>query len=199
MIDEIIEIEFEFMNRVQHIEGRASCQDDYDSFVKYRRAQFNVFYPEVLEGYYHDLQQYVEIDYNPIMLKYARMMETNDYQQYLQIKDQLPPIDMQVLLLINEIVEIELVMKEQFDSLYPNISRAGRVVYSNQDDVNHTSFETYLRSELSTYSPRTLYQYALMIQSMLEKQENIVTLIQQETVKLFGFASLQEAELHLKN
>ncbi len=199
MIKEIIELEFDFMGKVQHSEGRASCQDNYEMFSKYRNAQFSVYNNEVLESYLNDLLQYKEIGYNPIMLKYARMMESSDYDEYKQIEEFLPVIDEQSLELINQVVAIEVVMKEEFAKMYPTINSQTRISYTDDDQVGDVSFETYLRAELSTYSPKTLYLYAKMLHEMMIKKENMVINIQEKTVLLFGFNSLLDAEEKLKN
>ena len=56
MIKEIIEREWEFFQKVQNIGGRASCQDDFETFNIQRTAQFKVFYQDVLESYLNDLK-----------------------------------------------------------------------------------------------------------------------------------------------
>ena len=82
MIKEIIEREWEFFQKVQNIGGRASCQDDFETFNIQRTAQFKVFYQDVLESYLNDLKYYKNIGRNPVEEKYARMMESNDPLNY---------------------------------------------------------------------------------------------------------------------
>ena len=49
IIEEIIQREWDFFQHVQHIDGRASCQDDFETFEKQRTAQFLVYTPELLQ------------------------------------------------------------------------------------------------------------------------------------------------------
>ncbi len=56
MMDEIIQLEWQFMQATLHIDGRAKCQDDFENFEKYRQAQFSVYNNEVLESYLYDLK-----------------------------------------------------------------------------------------------------------------------------------------------
>ena len=65
--------------------------------------------------------------------------------------------------LIESIVAIEVTMREEVNEKYPQIASLARYTYSYEDDIENTSFETYLRGELSTYSPHTLYLYGQMI------------------------------------
>ena len=71
MIEEIIQREWEFFQDVHNIGGRASCQDDYETFFLQRRGQFAVFFPEVNASYLQDLKDAKARGQNPIMEKYA--------------------------------------------------------------------------------------------------------------------------------
>ena len=84
-------------------------------------------------------------------------------------------------------------MKEQFEKNYPQISKGMRLNYSmgKQDFV---SLKNYLKAELSTYSFYTLLLYAQMIVEMMDNNQNIVEIIEQNTVKIFGYDDLLDAE-----
>ena len=69
-----------------------------------------------------------------------------------------------------------------------------RTLRTSDDTKDSTSFETYLRGELSTYSQRTLDLYDLMVRDYAQAGENITVLTVRNTVLLGGFASLDEAE-----
>lgn len=194
MIDKIIELEWEFFDKVKNLEGRASCQNDFESFQIYRKAQYDIFDEILLESYYMDLKRYEEVGSNPITLKYAYMMESSDKEYFDTIKDQLPEVDEKKLQIIEQIIAIELGMREEFNEKYPNLSRGARTIYSKDDTKYDTSFETYLRGELKTYSNETLRLYGEMIVRLMREGKNFVELVQERTVKYFGYDGLDEAE-----
>lgn len=197
MIREIIEREWDFFQKVENIGGRASCQNDFETFYLQRQGQFAVFYPEVNEAYLEDLKHYQETGRNPLMEKYAYMMESTDPEYYDQIKDQLPTRTKEQLDIIDSICQIEVTMREEFNQQYPKLAGNARDTYTEDDQKNNTSFETYLRGELSTYSPQTLYLYGKMLADMYQKGQNIVLMIQEKTVQGYGYASLDDIEAKL--
>lgn len=194
MIEEIIQREWDFFQKVENIGGRASCQNDFETFYLQRKGQFEVFYPEVNEAYLEDLKLYKEIGRNPIMEKYAYMMESTEPEYYELIKKQLPQRSEDQIQIINSICQIEVSMREVFNEKYPKLSNNARNTYTSDDKKEDTSFETYLRGELSTYSSRTLYLYGRMLADMLEKDQNIVLMIQEKTVQAYGYQSLDDIE-----
>lgn len=194
MIEEIIQREWDFFQEVHNIGGRASCQDNFETFYLQRKGQFEVFYPEVNESYLKDLKLYKEIGRNPIMEKYAYMMESTDKDYYDTIKDQLPERSEEQMDIINTICRIEVAMREVFDQQYPRLSSLARDTHTGYDQQENTSFETYLRGELSTYSPETLYLYGRMIANMYQNGQNMILMIQEKTVQAYGYRSLDDAE-----
>ncbi len=194
MIEEIIQREWEFFQDVHNIGGRASCQDDYETFFLQRRGQFAVFFPEVNASYLQDLKDAKARGQNPIMEKYAYMMESTDYDYYKTIEDQLPSRSQETREIIDAICLIEVSMKEEFHDKYPRLASRSRLIHTYEDTKEQTSFETYLRGELSTYSPKTLYLYGQMLTKMIHQKQNIVLLIQEQTVQGYGYSSLEEAE-----
>lgn len=194
MIEEIIQREWDFFQEVHNIGGRASCQDNFETFYLQRKGQFEVFYPEVNESYLKDLKLYKEIGRNPIMEKYAYMMESTDKDYYDTIKDQLPERSEEQMDIINTICRIEVAMREVFDQQYPRLSSLARDTHTDEDQQENTSFETYLRGELSTYSPETLYLYGRMIANMYQNGQNMILMIQEKTVQAYGYRSLDDAE-----
>ena len=57
-----------------------------------------------------------------------------------------------------------------------------------------TSYETYLRGELSTYSDETLDLYGRFIAGLCRKEQNLAKMIMTNTAHLYGYASLEELE-----
>jgi len=86
------------------------------------------------------------------------------------------------------LVSLENILKE-----FPYVIEQGRPLDSNQDNRFVTSFETYLRSELATYSNRTLELY--YENRVNQNTQNIsgakITL--DYTVKQYGYQSLEDA------
>lgn len=197
MIQEIIKREWDFFQKVENIGGRASCQNDFETFFLQRQGQFQVYYLKVNESYLEDLIDYQSIGRNPIMEKYAYMMESTDWDYYQTIQDQLPPRDQETMQLIDSICTIEVSMKEEFNEKYPKLASRSRLVHTYEDTKEDTSFETYLRGELSTYSSKTLYLYGKMLTDMMQRKQNIVFLIQEKTVQGYGYSSLDDAEKKL--
>lgn len=194
MIDEIIKREWDFFQEVQNIGGRASCQDDFETFYLQRKGQFEIFDTEVRESYLQDLKDAKQIGRNLVMEKYAYMMESTDPEYFQTIQDQLPVIDSQQRQFIDYICEIEVQMREEFNQLYPHLASQARYTHSQEDEIDDTSFETYLRGELSTYSAHTLWLYGKMLLEMLKEEKNMIILIMERTVKAYGYLSLDEAE-----
>lgn len=198
MIKEIIEREWEFFQKVQNIGGRASCQDDFETFYLQRKSQFEVFSTELLQSYLLDLKEAKNQGRNMIMEKYAYMMESTDPAYFLQIQDQLPVIDLSQRELIDFICQIEVSMREEFNQKYPYLACNARETHTYEDQKDETSFETYLRGELMTYSSQTLYLYGQMLVEKMKNNRNIIIEIMEKTVISYGYVSLEEAEIKMK-
>lgn len=194
MIEEIIKREYAFLDKVENIGGRANCQDNYEVFYIHRKAQYDNYNEETLSCFLQDLKQYEKINLNPMMLKYAYMMETSDPIYFNQIKDKLPTIDNQTKKIINELVAIELEMVEECNLKHPKFASISRDVNTTTDTNVSTSFETYLRGELSTYSPTTLVSYAKMIIDMKQHNINFILNIRNSSAIGFGYHSIDDAE-----
>ena len=110
MIDDIIQRELEFFQKVNNRGGRASCQDDFETFYLQRKGQFEVFGEELRQSYLQDLKDAKKLGRNLLMEKYAYMMESTDPQYFQSIQDQLPIRDEQQKELINYICQIEVQM-----------------------------------------------------------------------------------------
>lgn len=198
MIEEIIEREWEFFQKIQNIGGRASCQDDFDTFYLQRKSQFEVFSTELLQSYLFDLKEAKNHGRNMIMEKYAYMMESTDPAYFLKIQNQLPVIDSSQRELIDFICQIQVSMREEFNQKYPCLAYNARETHTYEDQKDETSFETYLRGELMTYSSQTLYLYGQMLVEKMKNNRNLIIEIMEKTVISYGYASLEEAEIKMK-
>ena len=83
---------------------------------------------------------------------------------------------------------------EDFAKLYPKLSGNMRTIRTSSDTSFNTSYETYLRGELCTYSEKTMVLYASFIIGLLKAGRNLAIEIMGNTAKLYGFESLKEAE-----
>lgn len=194
MIEQIIQLEWEMFQNVKNKDGRANCQDDYETFYIMRSSQYKCYQPQVLESYLNDLITAKSIGRNLIMEKYARMMAYSHKEEYEEIKNYLDPIDDQALEIIEQIIAIQLNWRKEFKRHYPKLIHLSRQSYTNDDTHDKTSFETYLRGELLTYSKQTLILYTQMIVDYFKCNINMISSIMSETVKAYGYDSLQDAE-----
>ncbi len=198
LMNQLIELEWEAFDKVRNQGGRASCQDDYDTFLIMRKSQYLEWNEELLQSFLTDLQNANLVGWNLIAEKYARMMESTEPEQYKVVADTLPIITEDKQKVIDGIVDIQVAWMEQFADEYPRAAGNARNIHSYDDNDYGTSYETYLRGELSTYSDNTLQLYGAMIVSLLKEGKNLAKLIMANTVKMYGYDSLEALEVHLK-
>ena len=153
---DIVELEWEMFSDVNNMGGKASCQEDFMTFKIMRASQAEAWSVELLRSYYDDLLQAKSQNRNLMTEKYARMMESTFPEEYKRFVNLLPVVDKKTLDQIERIIEINLKWKIETADKYPNLTNRGRVIYTKEDSMNSTSFETYLRGELRTYSSNTI-------------------------------------------
>lgn len=83
---------------------------------------------------------------------------------------------------------------EEFAKEYPNISEGARSIRTEEDSIFNTSYETYLRGELMTYSDKTLSLYGRFIVDIHQKNGNLAYVIIENTAKLYGYEDLGAME-----
>ena len=83
---------------------------------------------------------------------------------------------------------------EEFAAKYPKAAGNARSIHTAEDTPFNTSYETYLRGELSTYSDMTLDLYGRFIAGLCQKGENLAKLIMTNTALLYGYESLDDLE-----
>lgn len=193
MIQQIIELEWDMFQAVQHIEGRAVCQDNYPTFLVMRKAQFLQYNEATLTSYLEDLEQAKSKNRNLMYEKYAWMMEKTEPKIFHQIQNRLVQPGFAQLELIRDIDLLLIPMKLAFNRKYPHLADASRPVYSFQDEIDDISFETYLVSELRTYRYATLFELLKHYQNLEQTGVNIIEQTMLWTVQQSGFTSLEEA------
>lgn len=82
---------------------------------------------------------------------------------------------------------------------HPHMASRSRAIHLEEDTPGGTSFETYLKGELSTYSLQILRLYHQYTLDLLKKGINMNTLILENIAKNYGYTSLEQAEASLKN
>ena len=195
MIAKIIEIEWDMFQHVQNIGGRASCQDDWETFEIMRLSQYENWTDAMLRLYLEHLLRSQQDGRNLIAEKYGRMMEFTDPQYYREeIEPKIPVLSETARRLIEEIVQILIPWEIDFCRKYPKLGRAGRPILSAGDASGFTSMETYARGELATYPERLLQAYFDYLQELREAGRSISVLDREVMTKLYGYASIRDAE-----
>lgn len=195
LVRKIVEAEWEMFSDVNSGSGqRASCQEDPTTFYIMRSSQAAAWPEALQESYYRDLLAAKEAGRNLLTEKYARMMESTDPAAFERIRSRLPSVDEETIAKIEEIIRVHLRWKVETFRRYPRLTAHGRSFYTRDDTRFNTSFETYLRGELRTYSPETIQLYAQMVESKDSAGENLEQEYLLQTVKQYGYDSLQQAE-----
>ena len=197
LVDKVISLEWKQFDKVENIGGRADCQDDFNTFNIMRRSQYMAFSEELLKSYYLDLAEAERKGWNLIAEKYARMMEYTSPAEYSKIKNQLPARDEGRLQIQEAIIEIQISMMEEFAKEYPKMAANARSIHTYEDNIYNTSYETYLRGELGTYSDETLILYGRFITGCIENNINLAYKIMNNTAVLYGYKSVEDAEAKL--
>ena len=195
-VAELILKEWNQFQQVCNEGGRASCQNHMKEFVMNRLAQFLTWDDAMRESYYEDLTEAESVGWNLLTEKYARMMRYTAPAQYAALCNRLPVISEPKERLVEKIVAIQLKWQEDYARRYPRVARGSRPTDHSADADYVTSFETYLRCELYTYSERTLRAYLSHAEELARRGGNMTIQNLEYMAKLYGFSSLQEMEEH---
>ena len=97
-----------------------------------------------------------------------------------------------------EIIKIQVGWMEAFADRYPQLAGNARSIHTYEDNQWNTSYETYLRGEISTYSDKMLQLYGQYIVELSNAGENLARRIMEQSVLMYGYEGLEEAESRLK-
>ena len=180
LISAIIDIELDMFIDVP-TKGRCRCKEAPEGLRTHRKAQFMAWSLETLDSYLDDLDTARQKGMNLMHQKYVIM----NHKIKGRIRDHI----------IEKILDIQLQWQRAVLEKYPNMMRLARPLSSSSDTDDCTSFETYLRGELETYSQRTL---RLLYEDMKMKSDQGVNMSEEIYSFLaieLGYSSLQEAEI----
>ncbi|MCD6527729.1 MAG: DUF4125 family protein [Desulfuromonas sp.] len=182
LIDQIIELELEMFLRVP-TQQKSSCQDHPDSFCLHRRAQFVAWSQRTLESYLADLRRAVVAGDNLLTHKYVRM-------DNLLARENHSP-------LVEQLATVMLRWQREFIERYPRMMASGRPLCSTEDTPCSTSFETYLKGELESYSARTLQCLSEDVADYQLRQASMSDVTYDYLVKQWGFESVEQLNQRL--
>ena len=127
-------------------------------------------------------------------VKYARMMASTAPEEYEQFADKLPAISAEKQEIMEQIIELQVKWMEEFAAQYPKLAGNARTIHTAEDLPYDTSYETYLRGELGTYSDKMLEMYGRYIVEHAKNAKNVAREIMANTIKFYGYKSFEEAE-----
>jgi hypothetical protein len=183
IIEAILEIELQMFLTVNPT-PTSNCQESPEGFKRHRRAQFHPWSLETLASYLEDLRDARATGKNLMRQKYARMQGL------------LPPAERDSVL--EEIVRLKMDWQRAMFRDYPAVMSGARPLTDEETRAQMTSFETYARGELETYSGRTLGLLHRDLQELQAGGESLSERVYDHLVRASGYASLEEAEKKLK-
>jgi len=199
IIESIIQMEWDFFDKVENEGGRASCQDNWDTFSKMRRSQYMAWSAPLLESWKADLVRAREEGRNPLTEKYGYMMCISDPDGNADIARRLPPVPPEKKQTARRIADRLIPQNEAFRAKYSKISGRGRPLRTSEEPMaGWTSIETYELGELWTYSQRTLELFEANLDSFQKEGRSYPETVVEYSLKLRGFKSLEEAEEYLR-
>lgn len=194
LIDSIVETEWRAFDLTRNEGGRASCQNDWPTFSIMRKSQYMTWPDDMLAGYLEHFLKCFNSGRNLITEKYGRMMESTAPDEYAKIKDAFPEISPERKQLADMIIAIQVGWMETFAAEYPKLAGNARSIHTSEDNEYNTSYETYLRGELGTYSDELFGRYGQFIIGLAKEGKNLAYLTMQNTASLYGYDSLDAAE-----
>lgn len=195
LVEEVIRREWDQFQRTENEGGRASCQGNWPMFHQMRASQFMTWPEDLLRSYLDDLDEANRVGRNLVTEKYARMMVSTAPDEYRErIEPFIPRLSDERVARQERVIAVQVAWARDFRGRYPKLGAAMRVLTTAEDTPEDTSFETYLRGELGTYSDRTMALYEAMVENLQAAGRNLTEQTVANTVRLGGFADLTEAE-----
>lgn len=194
VLREILDTEWEMFHSVRSMDGPVACQQDRRTFDIMRSSQLMSWDQGTAESYQDDLRRARAAGRNLMTEKYARMMEYTSPCEFRRIAAELSALEKEAVPLVERLSGLSVGWMEELVERYPHVGAQGRPIHSWDDSRYTTSFETYNRGELSTYSARTLRSLYDHYVTLAASGTNPAEVILRHTVEQYGFASLEKAE-----
>ena len=194
LVGETARLEFEAFDKVHNEGGRASCQNDWRTFSIMRKSQYLTWNRLMLMQYLYDFHREYHRGHNLIEEKYGRMMESTAPGKYEEIKNHFPPLTEDKKRIIEQICGLQVAWMEEFAAEYPALADNARSIHTSEDNPFNTSYETYLRGELGTYSDKMLELYGRYVVEYARSGRNPARDIMENSIKMYGYKSIEEAE-----
>jgi len=173
LVDSIIKLELDMFKQVRTDEP-SLCKDQPETFKTMRKMTHSVLSTKTLKSYLGDLQKAKSEGRNLLMEKYARM------------DNRIPPFKTNQI--INDIVNIEARWMMELSQKYTQSFQGESI-----------SFESYLASELETYSDETLKLYFSNVSRAKKEGRNLAEERYTKLAQQMGYSSIGEMDRSLSN
>lgn len=195
LLETVIRLEWDQFQRTDNEGGRAACQGNWPMFHEMRLSQFLTWTSALLASYERDLRHADRIGRNLVTEKYARMMASTAPDIYRErIEPYIPRLSEDRIARQERVIARQVAWARVFAERWPALGGAMRVLTTAQDTPEQTSFETYLRGELGTYSDATFVEYERLVDAIAAQGGNLTEQTVRNTVRLAGYAGLDEAQ-----
>ena len=118
-IEKLIQMEWEDFQKVNNEGGRASCQDDPETFFIMRRSHFAPWTEELIDCVQADMDRAHEQGRNLVMEKYAWMMASTAPEQFKKLHHFLIDPTLAGEQWSDAIVKQQLAWMEEYQAKYP--------------------------------------------------------------------------------
>lgn len=197
-IEALVQLEWTLFQQTQNEGGRASYQDDWETFRTMRSGQAMGWSEEMVRAWTRDLEEAKSQGRNLVTEKYARMMAYTAPEAYWALEPDLPPVPEESAALVRKLTDQLVAWAEEAQARYPRLCGSGRPIHAREDGPYTTSLETYHLGELLTLSLPTLLLFERYYREKAERGENLYLEIQTCTAGLLGYPSLEAAERSLE-
>ena len=164
-----------------------------------RTSQYLTWTEEMLQSYIQDFEDAMARGWNLITEKYGRMMESTAPREYEEMKEHFPYISPQKQAVIEQFVALQVEWMEEFAKKYPHMAENARSVRTAEDNLYNTSYETYLRGEISTYSDKMLELYGRYVVEYASEGRNLAYEIMSNSARMYGYRDVDAAEQSMKS